>query len=935
MPTSLVAAAVTAFGWLAGETVLAFVARTVLFTGISRIIAKRSLSQSNSAAASGRTQQAPVANNVLPVVYGTAFIPPTVTDAKISTDQKYMWYVCALAEHTDTTVSSGYTFGDIYYDGKLVTFDGTDTSKVTKLTTNGDTPQEDTNIAGKLYIWKFPNGSTSGISTGGSNAITLLSDTSTGGGIPAGERWNGPIYTYTEGLVTYSPTMSNTAFIIIRVEYNEDAGLSGLGQVQVELTNTITKPGDALKDYLLNSRYGCAVPLAKIDTASLTALNTYSDELVTYTPVGGGSATQVRYRINGPLDPANDCLTNLQQLVDACDSWLQYSELTGTWGVVINQSYTDYTTLNDLFLVDSSNLIGGINVNPIDLNSIYNEMEVQYPDYNVQDQYNFPVIKLQDYYPQWMSPNEPINRINLNYPQVNNNIQARYLGVRRLLQGRLDLTVNFTLDFSGIQLVAGDVIKINLAEYGWGPTTLDPSNPSQLFRVSNVQEQKNQDGNLFAVITAFQYDDDVYNDDPLTDFVLDGNTGLSDPNIIDKPTTPIIYNGPIANGAINYYSVSSNVPASGSVLYMDFNVGNSSNVQTHKSYSSVQIGDGTPYTANSTITINVSDSDPGTYYWSTTARNEQAGRQSNSSSAFAWVGPAVTSYNVSTFVCANSAGNVVTTVESTANVRIGMNVAVTGGTGAVAANTLVTSVNSANTFTINPSPTTAFSCATLKVGGGGITYNQMSPSLGLSQGIGGSTFTITQSGLLPVNVTSTATRNIPVYIQGAGYGPNSLYPFYQGTSLNTNANIGNTFYGANSTGSFTPNLASTLAINDGEDNWWKILFDDFTAGTLTNDEQYNLDFGYQIVSDTDNTLIQVVPAIKIASEAYYQADTQYMNAVVLYADLPTTFVYRKNSFGGASAYVGGAVFFRVLTGGSTVYVVTGSIASSKSPKSYF
>jgi hypothetical protein len=650
MPTSLVAAAVTAFGWLAGETVLAFVARTVLFTGISRIIAKRSLSQSNSAAASGRTQQAPVANNVLPVVYGTAFIPPTVTDAKISTDQKYMWYVCALAEHTDTTVSSGYTFGDIYYDGKLVTFDGTDTSKVTKLTTNGDTPQEDTNIAGKLYIWKFPNGSTSGISTGGSNAITLLSDSSTGGGIPAGERWNGPIYTYTEGLVTYSPTMSNTAFIVIRVEYNEDAGLSGLGQVQVELTNTITKPGDALKDYLLNSRYGCAVPLAKIDTASLTALNTYSDELVTYTPVGGGSATQVRYRINGPLDPANDCLTNLQQLVDACDSWLQYSELTGTWGVVINQSYTDYTTLNDLFLVDSSNLIGGINVNPIDLNSIYNEMEVQYPDYNVQDQYNFPVIKLQDYYPQWMSPNEPVNRINLNYPQVNNNIQARYLGVRRLLQGRLDLTVNFTLDYSGIQLVAGDVIKINLAEYGWGPTTLDPSNPSQLFRVSNVQEQKNQDGNLFAVITAFQYDDDVYNDDPLTDFVLDGNTGLSDPNIISQPSTPVITTGAVANGATRFFTVSSNVPASGSVLYMDFNVGTSSNVLQHKSFSTVQIGDGTPYTANSNVTINVSDLNANTYYWSSTARNKQARRQSNSSNSYVWPGPSVSNFNANTNV---------------------------------------------------------------------------------------------------------------------------------------------------------------------------------------------------------------------------------------------------------------------------------------------
>lgn len=823
MPTSLIAAAVTAFGWLAGETVLAFVARTVLFTGISRLIAKRSLSQSNSQAASGRTQQAPVANNVLPVVYGTAFIPPTVTDAKISTDQKFMWYVCALAEVTDTTVGSGYTFGDIYYDGKLVTFDGTDTSKVIKLTTNGDTPQEDTNIAGKLYIWKFPNGSSSGISTGGADAITLLSDSSTGGGIPANERWNGPLYSYTEGLVTYSPTMTNTAFIVIRVEYNDDAGLSGLGQVNVELTNSITKPGDVLKDYLLNARYGCAIPLTKIDTTSLSALNTYSDELITYNPAGGGSpVTQARYRINGPIDPANDCLTNLQQVVDACDSWLQYSELTGTWGVVINQSYTDYTTLNDLFLVDSSNLIGGVNVNPIDLNSIYNEMEVQYPDYNVQDQYNFPVVKLQDYYPQWMSPNEPVNRINLQYPQVNNYIQANYLGVRRLLQGRLDLTVNFTLDFSGIQLVAGDVIKINLAEYGWGPTTLDPFNPSKLFRVSNVQEQKNQDGNLFAVITAFQYDDDVYNDNPLTDFVLDGNTGLSDPNIISQPSTPIIATGAVANGATKFFSVSSNVPATGSVLYMDFNVGTSSNVLQHKSYSTVQIGDGTPYSANSTVTINVSDLDANTYYWSSTARNKQAGRQSNSSNSYVWSGPSVSTFNANTNVG-------------------GITYAFLGlGTGAE-------SVIASYTYQI-----------------GNPTSNVVYPP------VDATTFS---------SNVKTANFDTPKYLNGSTVSTTDYFPYYQGTSSTANGWL------VNSTSQYNPPKASQYTDYNGTGNWYAVDYKLFSQ-TVSASEVFKFTYNAQFVSDA-NTSVQLVNMVTFSAGPLVIFDGQDVATYELIANKPT------------------------------------------------
>jgi hypothetical protein len=859
MPTSLIAAAVTAFGWLAGETVLAFVARTVLFTGISRIIAKRSLSQSNSAAASGRTQQAPVANNVLPVVYGTAFIPPTVTDAKISTDQKLMWYVCALAEVTDTTPGSGYTFGDIYYDGKLVTFDGSDTSKVIKLTTNGDTPQEDTNINGKLYIWKFPNGSTSGISTNGASAIDLLSETTYGGGIPANERWDGPIYTYTDGAVTYSPTMTNTAFLVIRVEYNDDAGLSGLGQVQVELTNTITKPGDALKDYLLNSRYGCAVPLAKIDTASLTALNTYSDELVTYTPAGGGSATQVRYRINGPLDPANDCLTNLQQLVDACDSWLQYSELTGTWGVVINQSYTDYTTLNDLFLVDSSNLIGGINVNPIDLNSIYNEMEVQYPDYNVQDQYNFPVIKLQDYYPQWMSPNEPVNRINLNYPQVNNNIQARYLGVRRLLQGRLDLTVNFTLDFSGIQLVAGDVIKINLAEYGWGPTTLDPLNPSQLFRVSNVQEQKNQDGNLFAVITAFQYDDDVYNDDPLTDFVLDGNTGLSDPNIISQPSTPVIAVGAVANGATRFFSVSSNVPASGSVLYMDFNVGTSNNVLDHKSYSTVQIGDGTPYTANSTVTINVSDLNANTYYWSSTARNKQAGRQSNSSTSIAWPGPSVTTFNANT---------------NTGGVTYAFIGAGTGSQNIIA----------------------------------GYDYSVAAPVTNIV------TFPIDMTGFNS-NVKAETQFINPKYLVGTTVGANYYYPYYQGTSTFAQG------YNANSTGQYTPADATQYVDFNGVGDWWAVDYRIFSS-TVAPSETFQYQWNGAMVANADTT-IQLSRFLTFASGPYMSFQTDdHLGTWNLEANKPLYFSLNYFA-SGVNTVDGGGLAMRNMVSGTRVDVTSG------------
>ena len=611
--------------WLTSGSIGAMVARTVLTIGISKLVANRAGTKAAGGdAPSARFQLRPTTTNKIPLVYGTGFYGSVMTDAIISTDNKTMWYVMACAEATD---SGTISFGDMYLDNRLITFDGTDQTKVISLTNNANPPQVDTNIAGNMYIYKFNDGSSSGVNTA-QTAIQILQDPD----IPLARQW------------TSTNTMTDTAFVIVKLIYNTDKQVVGLGEIKTQIINTLNKPGDVLLDYMQNTRYGCSIPITQIDTGSLTALNTYSDELITYTPDGGGSATQARYRINGPIDLSTNCLSNLQGLADACDSWIQYSELAGKWKVVINKPYTG--TLSSLYSVDSSVLIGGIDITPIDLNQTFNSVEVQFPSSVIKDQTVVRVVDMIDpttawYEPALLSPNEPNNRLTIQYQVVNNYVQAVYLGVRRLLQSREDLIINCNLDYSGIQIEAGDVVRVTLAEYGW---------TDKLFRVSTVSEIKKEDGNLGASITAFEYNGTIYNDQAIQDYVPEDNTGLDDPNVFDTPTTPIVSLATPINGAINYYTVSSNVPPVGTTLYMDFNIGNSSNVQTHKSYSSVQVGDGTPYTANSTITINVADSSPGVYYWSATARNDVAGRQSNSSNAFNWTGPSVSNFNANTNV---------------------------------------------------------------------------------------------------------------------------------------------------------------------------------------------------------------------------------------------------------------------------------------------
>jgi len=124
-----------------------FIVTTALSIGISKLIAKRAMSKAQAGGdGGGRVQLPPATDNKLPVVYGTAFIGGPITDAMLSTDQKTMWAVVALAEVTDNGTIS---FGDIYYDGKLVQF-GTN-GAVTGLITNNANPgsaQLDTRVNG-------------------------------------------------------------------------------------------------------------------------------------------------------------------------------------------------------------------------------------------------------------------------------------------------------------------------------------------------------------------------------------------------------------------------------------------------------------------------------------------------------------------------------------------------------------------------------------------------------------------------------------------------------------------------------------------------------------------------------------------------------------------------------------------------------------------
>jgi hypothetical protein len=500
--TFMAAASLGAFGYAAAT----FGIRLVASYLISKLFAP---DQPNFQSDGSRVQLPPATNNKVPVLYGSGWLRPIITDAKISTDQTQMWYVCTLCEKCDNGTMS---IGNIYWGDKLLNFDAVDQTKVVSWTDIDGSV--DTRLDGKINVYKYIDGSNTPQNTA-SSAITVLQNAA----IDPSNHW------------TSTDRMDKTVFIVVRVSYNSDIGLTGLDNLNVNITNTVNKPGDVLYDYFTSERYGCGLNPSFVNTTSLNDINTYSDVLISYIDNNGNPQTQPRYRINGPIDTGNDTFKNLTMISEACDSWIQWNESIAKWGVIINKAYDQVPNsllLSNLFNVTDTNIIGGIDLNPFDLNNTYVRVEAEYPDNIVKDNSGFAYVDLDV---NFVNPNEPDNKLSLQLPLTNNNVGAQYIATRRLLQSREDLIITFNMDYTGMQIDAGDVIRLNNTKYGW---------VDKLFRVTQVVEGKDSDNITIIQITASEYNNDVYGDFAITEFVPSTNTGITNPNNSVAPIAPVI-----------------------------------------------------------------------------------------------------------------------------------------------------------------------------------------------------------------------------------------------------------------------------------------------------------------------------------------------------------------------------------------------------------
>ena len=243
----------SALNWLGSNNIGAQLARTAL-TGYTLRQVNNSINkdqktdQQKEQDRGVRLQVDPNPDQKIPVVYGRAALGGIVTDAVLTNSNQTMWYCLVLSEVTGNLnlgagAASQFTFKEIYWNNQQLAFS---TDGITVAGATDDAGTANTDIAGLVRVYCFRNGSANPVVPYGyTNASLATADA-------VFPDW------------TANHDMSGLVFALVRIDYNREKNITGLGTMTFVLENTMNQAGDCLYDYMTNTRYGAGIDPAEI-----------------------------------------------------------------------------------------------------------------------------------------------------------------------------------------------------------------------------------------------------------------------------------------------------------------------------------------------------------------------------------------------------------------------------------------------------------------------------------------------------------------------------------------------------------------------------------------------------------------------------------------------------------------------------------------------
>ena len=197
-----------------------------------------------------RLQIEPDASNKIPVLYGTAYFGGIITDAVMTNTNKTMFYCLTLSEKTGTKLSDGqasdYVFKDVYWNDQRIVFKSDGITVDYTLDRQGN---QDISLRDQVKVYCYKGNSSSGV-------------------VP--ENYTGTVpnaFDIMPNWASATHAMNDLLFAVVRVDYNRDKNVTGLGDMLFHIQNNMYLPGDCLYDYMTNTRYGAGISASEIYTS--------------------------------------------------------------------------------------------------------------------------------------------------------------------------------------------------------------------------------------------------------------------------------------------------------------------------------------------------------------------------------------------------------------------------------------------------------------------------------------------------------------------------------------------------------------------------------------------------------------------------------------------------------------------------------------------
>ena len=309
-------------------------------------------------------------------------------------------------------------------------------------------------------------------------------------------------------------------------------------------------------------------------------------------------------QINGVVRTSEPVWSNLERLAEAASVWFTYDTHNGVYSWVINEAGDTQASITE------ADIIGPIQISGSGLNNLYNSAEMEYPRSDLNDQPHYVTVNLPD---SLRYQYEPDNKLQITSEFINNQPQAEYVAMVTLKQSRLDRTVTIVMDYSKINLQAGDIIDITSPTYGW---------ISKEFRIMRVREIEGDDGSLRLEFSCTEYDDTIY-DGTWDNFLVGGAPGIRAIGAIGQPATPTItlttinslpaqtVTTTVPEGVVDRVQFwAGNVLITGNVANTDFNL-----------IGSVASTDAASFTQGANVVFNNTSLADGTWAWKTRGTN--------------------------------------------------------------------------------------------------------------------------------------------------------------------------------------------------------------------------------------------------------------------------------------------------------------------------